>query len=73
MHAGIDIEMRGEGAFVMFCSDRPKEVQVDGVVLDGDTSDGWWCSEDGVLSIDVATSALNGDVRHVLQVIFEHM
>ena len=72
MCAGIDIEMRGEGSFVMYCSARPSAVDVDGVHLSGsDLQDGWDYSDDGVLSIDVATSALQKDVRHLVQVFFE--
>lgn len=72
MCAGIDIDMRGEGNFVMFCSERPIAVDVDGVHLsDIDSQDGWSYSEDGVLTIDVATSALQKDVCHLVQVTFE--
>lgn len=64
--------MRGEGSFFMHCSERPAAVDVDGVHLSaGDPQDGWDYSTDGVLRIDVATSALQKDVRHLVQVTFE--
>lgn len=72
VHAGIDIEMRGEGKFVMFCSEKPSAVDVDGVHLSGsDAQDGWTYSENGVLSVDVATSALQKDGVHLVQVTFD--
>jgi hypothetical protein len=69
MHAGIDIGMKGEGKFVMYCSEQPTAVAVDGVQLSGDDSeDGWVYSDDGILTVDIATSALQKDVCHLLQV-----
>eukprot|EP00892_Ulva_mutabilis_P009614 jgi/Ulvmu1/7024/UM033_0083.1 len=65
----LTVEIRGEGTFLMYCTQKPSHIEVDGVAMpEGDGHE--WKYVRQTLRLDVATSALNDGVDHVVQVQF---
>jgi raffinose synthase len=65
----LSVELRGEGEFLLYCTHKPVHVEVDGVVLSEGDEHGWKFSRQA-LRVDVAASALNSGVDHVVRVRF---
>lgn len=63
----LTVELRGEGSLLVYCTQKPSRVEVDGVLLS--ENDGWKHMRDTV-RVDVALSVLNKGVDHVVQIQF---
>lgn len=68
--AALEVDMLGEGSFVMYASEAPVRVDVDGVHLLANEEHGWKYNGT-TLTIDVASSNLQRGVRHTVLVVFD--
>lgn len=67
--AVLTVDLRGEGSLLMYCTQKPNRVEVDGVLLSDGDDHGWRFERDTV-RVDVAASTLSSGVDHAVRIEF---